>query len=69
MKFQRGKSKGAENDDYLGTTWAPTLEFPDYLGIPPKEKKRRKIESGLRAQDIAFWADHHFLIEVVVVKF
>ena len=67
-KILKGKSKGAEKDDYLGTTWAPTLEFPDYLGTRPKEKHRTNSNGGFGPWRYAVLADHHFLIEGVVIK-
>ena len=68
-KTPKGESKGAENDDYLATTWPPTEEFPDYLATPPKEKNEEKSNRGFELRTYAFLADHHFLIEVVVVIF
>ena len=67
-KHRRGKSKGVENDDYLGTTWAPTLEFPDYLGTRPKEKHRTNSNGGFWPWRYTVLADPHFLIEGVVAK-
>jgi len=32
-RASREKNKGATDDDYLGTTWAPTQDLSDYLGI------------------------------------
>ena len=45
-KIPKGESKGAENDDYLATTWPPTEEFRDYLATPPKGKRRTNRIGG-----------------------
>ena len=53
----------------MATTWPPTEEFRDYLATPPKGKTKNKSNRGFELRTYAFGTDHHFLIEVVVVKF